>query len=133
MKLMRDQMRKLPGHPAPRVVFACLGFWLGAASVLPAAQAQKSAAAKPPAVGAGQPAGAAAQQGGDTKPTGVKIERGAGGKKVYVITDVVTIEGKIQKPEAFYVLQKSGINYDWQDLKQDFIPKIMDSVTRSPF
>jgi hypothetical protein len=63
----------------------------------------------------------------------VKVERGAGGKKVYRITEAITIEGKIQKPEAFYVLQKSSINYDWQELKQDFIPKILDSVSRAPF
>jgi hypothetical protein len=31
------------------------------------------------------------------------------------------------------VLQKSSINYDWQDLKQDFVPKIVDSVSRAPF
>jgi hypothetical protein len=63
----------------------------------------------------------------------VTVERGAGGKKVYRITDALRIEGKIQKPEAFYVLQKSSINYDWQDLKQDFVPKIFESVTQAPF
>jgi hypothetical protein len=66
-------------------------------------------------------------------PTKVKVERGKGGKKVYRIEEEIRIEGKIQKPEAFYVLQKSSINYDWQDLKQDFLPKILDSVTRAPF
>ena len=63
----------------------------------------------------------------------MKVERGAGGKKVYRITEEIRIEGKIQKPEAFYVLQKSSINYDWQELKQDFVPKILDSVSRAPF
>ena len=57
----------------------------------------------------------------------------AGGKTVYRITEAIRIEGKIQKPEAFYVLQKSSINYDWQDLKQDFVPKIFESVTQAPF
>jgi hypothetical protein len=52
---------------------------------------------------------------------------------VYRITEAIRIEGKIQKPEAFYVLQKSSIDYDWEDLRQDFIPKIVDSVSRSPF
>ena len=42
-------------------------------------------------------------------------------------------EGKIQKPEAFFFYQKSSINYDWQDLKQDFLPKILESVNGSPF
>jgi hypothetical protein len=86
----------------------------------------------PPTAVAQQPAPA---QGG-AAPEGtpaVKVERGAGGKKVYRITEAIRIEGKIQKPEAFYVLQKSSINYDWQELKQDFIPKILDSVSRAPF
>jgi hypothetical protein len=63
----------------------------------------------------------------------VKVEKGAGGKKVYRITEEIRIEGKIQKPEAFFFYQKSTINYDWQELKQDFIPKILDSVSHSPF
>ncbi len=63
----------------------------------------------------------------------VKIERGAGGRKVYKIEGEIVIEGKIQKPEAFYVLQKSSINYDWHELKQEFVPKILESVTKSPF
>jgi len=63
----------------------------------------------------------------------VKVEKGAGGKKIYRITDEIRIEGKIQKPEAFFFYQKSSINYDWQELKQDFIPKILDSVSQAPF
>jgi hypothetical protein len=73
--------------------------------------------------------------GGDAKDdqTKVKVERGAGGKKVYKIEGEIVIEGKIQKPEAFYVLQKSSINYDWHELKQEFVPKILESVTKAPF
>ncbi len=72
-------------------------------------------------------------EGGADKAPKVKVEHGAGGKKIYRITDEIRIEGKIQKPEAFFFYQKSSINYDWQELKQDFIPKILDSVSRSPF
>jgi hypothetical protein len=63
----------------------------------------------------------------------VKVERGTGGHKIYRITEDIRIEGKIQKPEAFFFYQKSSINYDWQELKQDFIPKILDSVSKAPF
>ena len=63
----------------------------------------------------------------------VKVEKGANGKKIYRITDEIRIEGKIQKPEAFFFYQKSSINYDWQELKKDFIPKILDSVSHAPF
>jgi hypothetical protein len=75
---------------------------------------------------------AAPGEGADKSPK-VKVEHGAGGKKIYRITDEIRIEGKIQKPEAFFFYQKSSINYDWQELKQDFVPKILDSVSRSPF
>jgi hypothetical protein len=77
-------------------------------------------------------AAAPAQPAADAAPK-VKVEKGAGGKKVYRITEEIRIEGKIQKPEAFFFYQKSTINYDWQELKQDFIPKILDSVSHSPF
>jgi hypothetical protein len=63
----------------------------------------------------------------------VKVERGAGGHKVYRITEEIRIEGKIQKPEAFFFYQKSSISYDWQELKKDFIPRILDSVSKAPF
>ncbi len=69
----------------------------------------------------------------DVEPAKVKVERGAGGRKIYKIEGEIVIEGKIQKPEAFYVLQKSSINYDWHELKQEFVPKILDSVTKAPF
>ena len=82
----------------------------------------------PPAAAAPPPAAAPASD-----QTKVKVEKGAGGKKVSRITEEIRIEGKIQKPEAFFFYQKSTINYDWQELKQDFIPKIIDSVSRSPF
>ena len=84
----------------------------------------------PPAPAAAAPPAAAARSSRRPK---VKVEHGAGGKKIYRITDEIRIEGKIQKPEAFFFYQKSSINYDWQELKQDFIPKILDSVSRSPF
>jgi hypothetical protein len=74
-----------------------------------------------------------AEGGGADAPTKVKVEKGAGGKKIYRITDEIRIEGKIQKPEAFFFYQKSSINYDWQELKKEFIPKIYDSLSTAPF
>jgi len=93
------------------------------------AQGKKKAASKsaPAKTVSAEPA----EEGGEA--TKVKVERGAGGRKVYKIQGEIVIEGKIQKPEAFYVLQKSSINYDWHELKQEFVPKILDSVTKAPF
>jgi hypothetical protein len=118
------------------ILLAAGGFGGGVARVeaqqkkIPAVTAlppPKTAAAPGVAVGsAGAPAAA------DAAPK-VKVERGAGGHKLYRITEEIRIEGKIQKPEACFFYQKSSINYDWQELKQDFIPKILESVSRAPF
>jgi hypothetical protein len=108
-----------------------LALTLALAVLAPArARAQAAATRTPPAPPA---AAAPAQQPAADAATKVKVEKGAGGKKVYRITEEIRIEGKIQKPEAFFFYQKSTINYDWQELKQDFIPKILDSVSHSPF
>jgi len=104
---------------------------LGAASG--SAQTAKPAArAATPAVVAPGAGGTTGANVGTEAPK-VKVERGAGGKKIYRITEDIRIEGKIQKPEAFFFYQKSSINYDWQELKQDFLPRIFDSVNGAPF
>jgi hypothetical protein len=113
-----------------QIVRCALALALALAALAPVrALAQGAPARTPPApalaAAPAQPAAAA--------PPKVKVEKGAGGKKVYRITEEIRIEGKIQKPEAFFFYQKSTINYDWQELKQDFIPKILDSVSHSPF
>lgn len=63
----------------------------------------------------------------------VKVERNAQGQKVFRITEGVVVEGHVVKPEAFYVLQRSSIDYDWEQLKQDFLPKILDATKKHPF
>ena len=63
----------------------------------------------------------------------VKVERSASGQKIFRITEGIVVEGKIQKPNAFYVLQRSGMDYDWESLKQDFLPKILQAASRHPF
>src|SRR5215470_7698262 len=95
-----------------RLFFASgLAMALAAAVLVPArasAQGAAPSARTPPAAPAPPPPPPAA----DAAPK-VKVEKGAGGKKVYRITEEFKIEGKIQKPEAFFFYQKSTINYDW--------------------
>ncbi len=64
---------------------------------------------------------AVAQEGGD---------QGGGG--VINLQETV-IEGNIQKPEAFYILQHSNLNYEALEPKRSFIPQLMESVERDPF
>jgi len=104
---------------------------LVATTMLPLLLAAPRALAQ--AAGAAPAADAPAPATDTPAPPKIKVEKGAGGKKIYRIQEAMTIEGKIQKPEAFFFYQKSSINYDWQELKQDFIPKILDSVSHAPF
>lgn len=74
-----------------------------------------------------------AQEAGSDGAPKVKVERSASGQKIFRITEGIVVEGRIQKPNAFYVLQRSNIDYDWETLKQDFVPKILQSTSRHPF
>ena len=66
-------------------------------------------------------------------PPKVKIERSASGQKIFRITEGIVVEGKIQKPNAFYVLQRSSMDYDWESLKKDFLPNIIQAASHHPF
>jgi hypothetical protein len=54
-------------------------------------------------------------------------------KKKVIRLDAITVEGRIQKPQAFYLLQRS--NLDFRELNQSpsFLPKVLHSVDREPF
>jgi hypothetical protein len=79
-----------------------------------------------------KPAAEPAPAGADAAPK-VKVERSASGQKIFRITEGIVVEGKIQKPNAFYVLQRSSMDYDWESLKQDFLPKILQAASHHPF
>jgi len=55
------------------------------------------------------------------------------GQKVYVIDTVITVCGKVPRPSVVYVLQARTINYEWENLKQDFLPLVIASVKKAPF
>lgn len=55
------------------------------------------------------------------------------GQKVTVIDTVVAVCGKVPRPAVAYVLQAKSIDYEWENLKQDFLPLIIDSVKKAPF
>lgn len=47
--------------------------------------------------------------------------------------DVITVEGRIQKPQAFYILQRSNLNFGELEKSETFVPKIVQSVNQQPF
>lgn len=56
----------------------------------------------------------------------------SGGRKV-IRLEAIKVEGRIQKPQAFYILQRSNLNFEGLELKQSFVPKIIQSVSEEPF
>jgi hypothetical protein len=61
-------------------------------------------------------------------------ETGATAKKKKVIRlDAMTVEGRIQKPQAFYILQRSTLNFDELNRAESFVPKVEKSVEKEAF
>ncbi len=54
-------------------------------------------------------------------------------KRKVIRLEAIKVEGRIQKPQAFYILQRSNLNFEGLDLKQSFIPKIIESIEKEPF
>jgi hypothetical protein len=55
------------------------------------------------------------------------------GQKIHVIDTVVSVCGKVPRPSVAYVLTAKSINYEWETLKQDFLPLILATVKKNPF
>jgi len=55
------------------------------------------------------------------------------GQKIHVIDTVVSVCGKVPRPSVVYVLTAKSINYEWETLKQDFLPLILATVKQNPF
>ncbi len=63
---------------------------------------------------------ARAQDKGARKPKVIKLEE-------------IKIEGRIQKPNAFYILNRSNIGYSVTELKTSFMPNVVNAVRKAPF
>jgi len=57
----------------------------------------------------------------------------SGKKKKVIRLDAITVEGRIQKPQAFYILQRSTLNFDELNRAETFIPKVEKSVDKEAF
>jgi hypothetical protein len=50
-----------------------------------------------------------------------------------VILEEIVIEGRVQKPQAFYILQRSNFGFKVMELKTDYMEDIKDSVKDGVF
>lgn len=91
-----------------------------------AAHAQAPAQASSDASSPRSPAAAKAAD----KSKGPRRPQGAttGGKKSISIDEEILVEGKLEKPSAFYVLRRSSTDYDWARLDATMTPLVLESV-----
>jgi|GEM_PF-998321 len=73
------------------------------------------------------------QDGEAGKQKNFRTVRGPDGRKIFVIERAFVVCGKVPKPQVIYVLQQRQINYEWESLKQKFIPKVLETVESAPF
>lgn len=55
------------------------------------------------------------------------------GSVVYKMKKAFCLVGTVPKPSVLYGLLNTTINYEWENLKQDFLPRVLQSVENSPF
>lgn len=61
-------------------------------------------------------------------------ERSEPRRKLRVIRlEELKIEGRIQKPQAFYLLQRSSLNFDDLNREESFLDKVVEAVEKPPF
>lgn len=58
---------------------------------------------------------------------------GTAKKKKVIRLDAITVEGRIQKPQAFYILQRSTLNFDELNREESFVPKVEKTTEKDAF
>ncbi len=65
-------------------------------------------------------------------PAAAQPRQGRGGPRVIQL-DEIRIEGRVQKPNAFYILNRSNLGYEVLDLRTTFVNEIIRTVQDEPF
>ena len=86
-----------------------------------------------PSIAHAAPEGCDADNAGGEKKQGKFHIEYINGKPVTVIDTVVAVCGKVPRPSVVYVLTAKNIDYEWESLKQDFMPLIIATVKKAPF
>lgn len=75
------------------------------------------------------PAAGLAQEKGKAE-AGKKERRKGGGP---IVLEEIVIEGRVQKPQAFYILQRSNFGYKIAEIEKDYIDDILESAKDEVF
>jgi len=57
----------------------------------------------------------------------------AGRQPRVIQLDEIRIEGRVQKPNAFYILNRSNLGYEVLDLRTSFVREVIRTVQDEPF
>ena len=68
----------------------------------------------------GSPGGAEAQEAKKRQPRVIQLEE-------------IVIEGRVQKPNAFYILNRSNLGYEVLELRTSFLREMLKTVQKEPF
>jgi hypothetical protein len=97
-------------------------------------QAQATPKAKDVPVPAAQPAEPKAERARERDTAATTQPATTPTKKKKVIRlDAIAVEGRIQKPQAFYILQRSNLSFEGLNRAESFSPKVVETVESDPF
>jgi len=72
----------------------------------------------------------------DDPPAPPKAESAApqpGHKAKVLRLEEFTVEGRLQKPQAFFFLPRNNLKFEDGDKKESFLPKIVKTCDKDPF
>lgn len=66
-------------------------------------------------------------------PGVIQAEEGARREGGVIRLEEITIEGRVQKPNAWYVLARSSLGFERAQMEQSFVDDVVESVNQDPF
>jgi hypothetical protein len=58
------------------------------------------------------------------EPAASSKARGAGRGRPVVVVPPVLVQGKVQRPEAMFILPRPTVKYEWPELTRDLLPNV---------
>ena len=66
-------------------------------------------------------------------PSDAEAQSSRGRQPRIIQLDEIRIEGRVQKPNAFYILNRSNLGYEVLDLRTTFVREVIRTVQDEPF